>query len=263
MRDRADVAAACVMGISEIAAAVPDNSLCGVATAMGLQDFACSNFASQNSYTQEQSDYYFNKGAINASIFVATNVAINAAAKGIGWGLEALLPEASWGAEAAIGTEVRLASMDAAQIAEADLAPSAGLQSELAAAEANLGSVPLGKTVTANQAAVRTLSGWTPTEGFQTSPELVGQVLTKGEEVGLPFQPHIFDAEGVPGSYFASHAEPQLSLFSDTFAVSKNMCPSCRSFVSQRAVVEGRTFVVQDPSKVWTFSPTSTSWVPR
>ena len=134
--------------------------------------------------------------------------------------------------------------------------------SELAAAEKNLGSVPARKTVAADQSGQRTLSGWTDTEGFVASKAQVSQVMEKAEEIGFEFKPHIFD-NGVRGRYFASHAEPQLSLKSDIFAVSKKMCESCRSFVSGSAVAKEKTFIIQDPTKIWTFSPTSTSWVPR
>ena len=140
------------------------------------------------------------------------------------------------------------------------LAAEGGVQSELASAEENLGVVPDGKTVAADAFGRRTLSGWTDTQGFLPSSQQVNDVMAKANEIGFQFKSHIFD-NGVPGRYFASHAEPQLSLNSGTFMVSKDMCSSCRSFMSARSVAEGTTFIVQDPTRIWTFSPTSTSWM--
>jgi hypothetical protein len=134
-----------------------------------------------------------------------------------------------------------------------------GVESELAASQQNLGFIPEGKTVAADQFGQRTLSGWTDTPGFLPSNQQVGSVLAKADQIGFQFQTHVFD-QGTAGRYFASHAEPQLSLDSNIFAVSRNMCISCRSFMSARSVAEGTTFVVQDPTRIWTFSPSFTSW---
>jgi hypothetical protein len=133
---------------------------------------------------------------------------------------------------------------------------------ELEAAEANIGRVPAGQTVAADALARRTLSGWTNVKGFLNSSDLVSRVMVKAREIGYEFSAHFRD-QGVIGRFFASHAEPQLSLFSDVFAVSRDVCPSCRQFLSSRAVAEGRTFVVQDPKLVWTFTPDITSWAAR
>jgi hypothetical protein len=126
-------------------------------------------------------------------------------------------------------------------------------------AKLNLGDVPTGSTVAANEVGLRTLSGWTNTSGFLPSFRQTIEAMAKADEIGFEFRSHLFD-QGMPGRYYASHAEPQLSLVSDHFAVSRPMCPSCRGFVSARAVAEGKYFIVKDPDRVWFFSPESTSW---
>jgi hypothetical protein len=111
--------------------------------------------------------------------------------------------------------------------------------------------------------AQRTLSGWTDQSGFVPSAAQVEQVMAQADAIGFTFKPAGALDQGIPGRYFASHAEPQLSILSDTIAVSKDMCKSCRSFISARAVAEGKTFAVRDPSTTWIFGPNITSWTKR
>jgi RHS repeat-associated protein len=131
---------------------------------------------------------------------------------------------------------------------------------EALVAELRIGEVPPKKVVAANIEGDRTLSGWTNVPGFRPSAQLTAEVLEKADEIGFSFRRSGALDQGVPGRYCASHAEPQLSLFSDTFAVSKAPCPSCKSFLSARAVAESKTFVVKGPDKCWRFSPSKTSW---
>jgi hypothetical protein len=142
-------------------------------------------------------------------------------------------------------------------------APVRTVGDDLASAQSHIGSVPKGKTVAANVEAQRTLSGWTDQPGFVPSAAQVDQVLSHADSIGYAFKRAGGLDKGIPGRYFASHAEPQLSLLSDVFAVSKDMCASCRSFISARAVAEGKSFTIQDPTKVWTFTPTMSSWTKR
>ena len=96
------------------------------------------------------------------------------------------------------------------------------------------------------EAGERTLSGWMNTEGFLPASEQVGHVMAKADEIGFRFKRAGGLDQGVPGRYYASHAEPQLLLRSDNIAVTKEMCVVCRSFASARAIAEGKTFNVQD-----------------
>jgi len=136
---------------------------------------------------------------------------------------------------------------------------------EIVAARASggIGKVPLGKTVAANAASERTLSGWTDRSGYLASSSLTDDVLANAKAIRYEFKPQKLFDQGVPGRFNASHAEPQMSMVSDTFGVSKVMCTSCRSYMSSRAVAEARTFTIADPTRIWTFAPNSTSWTPR
>ena len=117
--DEARLAAAFSMGYKEVNAANPDTSLGGIATMMGLQDLKKYNYAIDNGYTPDQANAYLDRAMVNGAIFVGTSLA----GEGLGWGLKALLPEASWGVQATIGTEARIATMDAVDAAVADTAP--------------------------------------------------------------------------------------------------------------------------------------------
>jgi hypothetical protein len=127
-------------------------------------------------------------------------------------------------------------------------------------AESKIGAVPAKKVVAANVEGQRTLSGWKDAAGFEPGSTLTDLVLERANRIGFSFRRSGGLDQGVPGRYCASHAEPQLSLISEEFAVSEVMCTSCRSFLSARAVAEETTFTVKDPATCWTFSPTGTSW---
>jgi RHS repeat-associated protein len=142
----------------------------------------------------------------------------------------------------------------------------AAIEEQLAAAEGNLvPKVTANGTVAANAAGQRTHSGFADKPGFLPGSQLTAQVMALGQKMNFPFRNGGPARDrGIPGQSAASHAETQMSFVSDVFAVSKEMCDyTCRPFVSARAVAEGRTFYVMDPTKIWIFTPTSTSWIPR
>jgi len=83
------------------------------------------------------------------------------------------------------------------------------------------------------------------------------------EEIGVKLRPHRFDFPGTPGTYFASHAEPQ-ALFmnpgADFMEVTRAPCPSCQDLISGEAVRRGWTIVVLSPRGFRWFFPNGMIW---
>jgi hypothetical protein len=81
------------------------------------------------------------------------------------------------------------------------------------------------------------------------------------QEYGTPFTPHIFDAKGAPGSYYASHAEAQQVYTQpgiDFLEVSKKECPSCMSRISLSATLWDLPIVVLSPRGFSWYLPNGT-----
>lgn len=74
----------------------------------------------------------------------------------------------------------------------------------------------------------------------------------------MDLKPHLFDYPDAPGSYAASHAEPQ-ALFLDPSAtfleVSRPVCPQCSNLLRLSATQRGITIVVLDPKGFRYFLP--------
>jgi hypothetical protein len=132
---------------------------------------------------------------------------------------------------------------------------------QLGRAKGSLGKVPGRKTVSADAAGQRTVSGWKNRAGFD---QRTAEVMAKAEEIGHPLPRHRLFDQGKPGQYYASHAEKQKMLTSDDIAVSRPMCFDCQNFASSLAKSEGREIVVTDPNVTRLFGPEGlTTILPR
>jgi RHS repeat-associated protein len=99
----------------------------------------------------------------------------------------------------------------------------------------------------------KTLSGWTARPGYSQATR---QSFELAEEIGYQFESHPYD-QGVPGRFYASHAEPQAAALAPNQPLGTNnaMCSSCQNFFSRLAQSRGVTQVVADPYNVHVFSP--------
>ena len=108
----------------------------------------------------------------------------------------------------------------------------------------------------------QTLSGWSENRrsktGFQ-KPN-VDEVLAKQEEIGHPVKRAGMRDNGVPGQYYASHAERQESITAKepAIGVAKELCDDCPGCFSRLAQYEGRCWYVTDPDGTWIFYPDGT-----
>jgi hypothetical protein len=126
--------------------------------------------------------------------------------------------------------------------------------------EKNLGRAPGRKTLASNLGGDKTISGWTPKDGFVQATD---EVMEKAEEIGHELRSHPFD-RGVDGRYFASHAEKQAALTSRNIAVSKIMCADCQEYFRRLAIYSGDEYTVLDPKALRVFNPDGTvSFTPR
>jgi len=109
------------------------------------------------------------------------------------------------------------------------------------------------KTTSSDHA--QALSGWSQKRpsGFQ-KPN-IDEVFAKQKEIGHPTKPADFADNGVPGQYYASHAERQLSITAveREIGVSKPVCPDCQQYFSRLAQYEGKDWYVADPDGGWVF----------
>ncbi len=123
------------------------------------------------------------------------------------------------------------------------------LMEQLAASRANLVTPRTATGVVAASPGQRGHSGQTNREGFPPSSDLMPQVLELAKQMGIPLKRSGASDNGVPGAFLAAHAEKQLALVADVFAVDTAMCAGCRQFVSNLSVAQGRTIIVQDPTR--------------
>jgi RHS repeat-associated protein len=131
-------------------------------------------------------------------------------------------------------------------------------------AEANIGTVPTRGAVAATGSGVRTLSGWTPKNGFVNSRRATDEVMKVSQEMGYTHPAHAYD-QNVPGQFYASHAEKQLAVTrpGELIAVSKDMCEStgrgdCITWFRRFAQHRQQTQVVVDRHMIRVFWPDGT-----
>ena len=103
-----------------------------------------------------------------------------------------------------------------------------------------------------------TLSGWAKApEGFtRVSPQ---DVLDFQDEIGFTARRAGFFDNGVPGQYYASHAERQAYLLEpdEPITVSRSICTNCQAFFQQVADSTEEAQNIIDPMQTWTFAPQS------
>jgi filamentous hemagglutinin len=121
--------------------------------------------------------------------------------------------------------------------------------------DGGFGQIPGDKTA-AKVGGSRTLSGWGPVpEGFsRVSPQ---EVLALQSEMGFPARRAGAYDQGVPGQYFASHAERQASILEpdQPIEVSEGMCDDCQEYFQCLANYRGVGQQVTDPNGSYTFEP--------
>ena len=97
-------------------------------------------------------------------------------------------------------------------------------------------------------------------DGYSRVP--VADVKDYGQSVGYDFPPAKpgFLDRGDPGSFYASHAEPQALAAGDggNAGVNRSMCGSCQNLYRQSAIARGETLTPQDPNGQWAFNPDGT-----
>jgi len=97
----------------------------------------------------------------------------------------------------------------------------------------------------------QTLSGWSPkrSEAFTSVDPL--DILKYSEQIGHPIKKHKFD-QGVPGQFYASHAERQAALLhSGIIEIHPHpMCPDCVAWFRRHAASTKKQWVVRDPKNI-------------
>ena len=98
------------------------------------------------------------------------------------------------------------------------------------------------------------LSGWSKDRPPGFLDPNFEEVLQVTDEMGHPRTSHYVD-QGVPGKYFASHAERQMALNTKwpRIGVSKPMCPDCQGWFRSLAQYQRRDWYVTDPDGTWIF----------
>ena len=98
------------------------------------------------------------------------------------------------------------------------------------------------------------LSGWSKDRPPGFLDPNVEEVLQVTDEMGHPRTPYFRD-QGVPGQYFASHAERQMALNAEWphIGVSKAMCADCQNWFRSLAQYQRRDWYVTDPNGTWIF----------
>ena len=98
------------------------------------------------------------------------------------------------------------------------------------------------------------LSGWSKDRPPGFLDPNVEEVLQVTDEMGYPRTSNYVD-QGVPGQYFASHAERQMALNAEWphIGVSKAVCPDCQGWFRSLAQYQRRDWYVTDPNGTWIF----------
>jgi hypothetical protein len=109
--------------------------------------------------------------------------------------------------------------------------------------------VPGGRTVASNAGGQRTVSGWTEQAGFVNSNTATNEVMALSRQMGYDIPAAGAMDNGVPGRFFASHAETQMAAMhpNQPIAVSREMCQQCQNWFSALARHRGQNQVVADP----------------
>lgn len=111
------------------------------------------------------------------------------------------------------------------------------------------------KTV-ASDITIHTLSGYGEiTTGKEDFNRTIGlnQLFSEFKKIGHDISNHAFDND-TPGSFYACHAEKQLSLLTEEpIGISKGMCPNCKKYFKKLAVFEKRTIYTADPKSIQIF----------
>ncbi len=122
-----------------------------------------------------------------------------------------------------------------------------------------IGDVPQGKTVAATQYGQRTLSGWEHEagDGSGYASPADETVMAQAGRMGFDFRDAGAFDRSIPGRYYASHAEPQMSEIApdEPMAVSRVMCSECQRYFKVLARYAGIPQVIADPYDVRVFYP--------
>ena len=115
------------------------------------------------------------------------------------------------------------------------------------------------KTVASN-GTINTLSGWkTLDENSEFTRVSVDDVFRKSNEIGHILRNAGANDQGIPGQYYASHAEKQLSILSnEPIGISQPMCGDCQAYFKKLAIYEGKMYVTADPNTIRIFNPDGT-----
>jgi hypothetical protein len=154
------------------------------------------------------------------------------------------------------GIDPRTVSQDASKQLMRNSASISAATGGLSALVRALGAAAGSKTV-AVAGGTRTLSGWkgeTP-EGF--SRVSTQDVLDLQEDMGFPIRRAGAFDRGVPGQYYASHAERQAALLEPNtpIEVSSEMCDNCQAFFQRLAEYTDTVQQVTDPIATRYFYP--------
>ena len=125
-------------------------------------------------------------------------------------------------------------------------------------ARPNIGTVPNGSAVASTASeGQRAISGWTGGPGYVTSPALVDEVMALSKKMKSNLPASGASDGGVPGRFFASHAEPQIAVQypNQPIAVSRGMCAQCQIWFVDVARFRNTTQVVSDPTFTRVFRP--------
>ncbi len=122
-----------------------------------------------------------------------------------------------------------------------------------------IGDVPQGKTVAATQYGQRTLSGWEHEagDGSGYASPADETVMAQAGRMGFDFRDAGAFDRSIPGRYYASHAEPQMSEIApdEPMAVSRVLCSECQRYFKVLARYAGIPQVIADPYDVRVFYP--------
>jgi hypothetical protein len=106
-----------------------------------------------------------------------------------------------------------------------------------------------------------TLSGWgnsadIPAEITRVAPQ---EVMALQQEIGFPARAAGAFDRGVPGQYYASHAERQAYMLEpgEPITVSNEVCSNCQAFFQQAVNDSQAAQTVIDPIQTWSFAPQS------
>jgi hypothetical protein len=113
------------------------------------------------------------------------------------------------------------------------------------------------KKAVASARGTQTLSGWggDPEGVTRVSPQ---EVMEFAEQMGFQFRQAGGMDNGIPGSYYASHAEPQMAIAEPNapVVVNKPVCGSCQDFYQALADYTQTTQIITDPFRTFIFEPT-------